>query len=341
MYEILRKQNKNQTSSIRNSQDAINARLPTRNTDDDMEIVVVSDTVRQRRSRTPLAPTTVTPTDSSAIQLVEKDTLVNIMPDLLPKTFHLVESSSLFSQINDPNTHFMQKDHSILMESPNIDESIFDQEFSIVEIRETNISTPKKAINTFNSSSEKMGDELNTFSILESVNYLEPSRVETVHILDATSEPSDTDTCCSTPNLDERPPSKILPDNDGDESDEYETGEPAPQLGSMMVSKAQISFNEQQQSRKIHNDRDVLKDSEQTEVNANKAPAKPQRKKFSPTLKEILNATDRNSFYNSDEETGFDDPLIFSDDDDDEDSSIVSPNDCDVQRRDTVLMKNP
>lgn len=295
------------------SQGEISSRLnvPNNNYDDDMEIVVVSDTVRQRRSRTPSQNENVT-TDSKAKSI--------IMPDLLPKTFHLAETSALFSQINEPTSLLTSKD-----------ETDGEAKFSVVEIRETNLTTPKKVVSTFNIQNQNIGQSLNTCSILESVSYLAPSCVETVHIIDVTSDPSDTDTCCSTPNFDERPEIRVSSDDDDDddgESEEYETGEPGPELSpTLKVFTRQISLKEDKNP--MQKERDLLKDSEQSKV-----PPKPKRKKLTPTLKEIL-TSDRDSFYGADKEL-YDEPLIFSDDDENHRSRGQS---TDIFNRDTVLIK--
>lgn len=293
------------------SQGEISSRLtvPNNNYDDDTEIVVVSDTVRQRRSRTPSQNENVT-TDSKAKSI--------IMPDLLPRTFHLAETSALFSQINEPKSLLTSKD-----------EADGEAKFSVVEIRETNLTTPKKVVSTFNIQNQNIGQSLNTCSILESVSYLAPSCVETVHIIDVTSDPSDTDTCCSTPNLDERPEIRVSSDDDDDgESEEYETGEPGPELSpTIKVFTTQISLEEDK--KPMQKERDLLKDSEQSKV-----PPKPKRKKLTPTLQEIL-TSDRDSFYGADKEL-YDEPLIFSDDDENQRSRGQS---TDFFNRDTVLIK--
>lgn len=298
------------------SQEEIASRLivPSNNNDDDTEIIVVSDTVRQRRSRTP--------SQNEHIATDSKSKTV-ILPDVLPKTFHLAESSALFSQINEPQKLLTSTDAAE-------DES----QFSVVEIRETNLTSPKKVVSTYNV------ENMSTCSILESVSYLQPSCVETVHIIDVTSEPSDTDTCCSTPNLDERPEIHVSSDDDDDdddgESDEYETGELGPELSpTMKVFTRQISKKENK--KPLQKERDVLRNSEQNDKQ-NKIPPKPQRKRLTPTLKEILSATsDRDSFYGADKER-FDEPLIFSDDDD---NHRLRGQSADSFNRDTVLMKNP
>lgn len=286
--------------------------------DDDMEIVVVSDTVRQRRSRTPSS------TSVSQNENVIKDKKPNVMPDLLPKTFHLAESSALFSQLDKSPNLLVRND------CDEIDEA----KFSVVEIRETNISPPKRVVNTYKRG-ENVEQVLNTCTILESVSYLEPSRVETVHIIDATSEASDTETTCSEPNLDDRNDDKMSSDDDDDESDEYETGEQGSSfIKPIKVANKRISFKET--SGNLHDDRDLRNDFEQVEMKC-KVPPKPQRKKLTPTLKEILSATsDRDSFYSVDKEV-FDEPLTFSDDDDYNQSDGLT----DKFNRHTVHIKNP
>lgn len=316
-----------------------------------MEIVIVSDTVRQRRSRTPLSSTSTTPISSASStdgsQVPPNDTTAslsselilsesngspsNVMPDLLPKTFHLAESSSLFSQINSSTGI------PLLPTEPLSNDLYREQLFSVVEIRESNLTSPKKPINTYKGNDRsqtidgingnqmihmpKVGEIINTINILESADYFEPECVETVHIIDATSETSDTDTGCSTPNLDERPTSKASID-DENMSDEYETGE-LPQIDFLKIEKTRISFDEHKQQ--MIKDRDLLRDSENMDTKCGIV-EKPQRKKFTPTLKEILSATERDSFYNSDKECNAndDEPLIFSDDEDGPKTSIQS-----------------
>lgn len=285
------------------SQEAIKSRLEVSSYNisdkDDMEIVIVSDTVRQRRSRTPSSSSTTLPNDSPNTK--ESKANAVSMPDVLPQTFHLAEKSTLFSQANNMH-HFLARKQSI---------EGCEQKVSVVEVREASLSTPKRVINTYQMNdrfeNQNVGQVLNMCSILESVSYLKPSCVETVHIIDATSEPSDTETRCSTPNFDDR---KLSSSDDG-ESDEYETGEPASHSnnGTMQILKRQISFDENRQS--LLKDRDFLKDSEQNDV-----PPKLHRKRLTPTLKDILSMTmDRDSFYSDDKEAD-DEPLIFSDDDD-------------------------
>lgn len=280
-----------------------------------MEIVIVSDTVRQRRSRTPSSSVQTSQSDSET-----KDVKSNVMPDLLPKTFHLAESSVLFSQVDNLQNVLARKDSNDSNES----------KFAIVEIRETNLIAPKRATYKMHESlqSQNVGQILNTCSILESVNYLEPSCVETVNIIDATSEPSDTETPCSTPNLDDRSDCKLSSedDDDDDESDEcdYETDTMKIINKRMSVKKRDV----------LENNRDLPKQSEEID---SIVPKKPQRKKLTPTLKEILSASsDRDSFYGADKEV-FDEPLTFSDDDD---NNHLDGQSTEKFNRDTVKNKS-
>lgn len=323
-----------------NLQDTLSSRLRIHEVDDDdMEIVVVSDTVRHRRSRTPQSsskPTTPIPAGANETAVDAAATIVSNMPDLLPKTFHLAESSSLFSQINEDSS---SSTPWTTTEAPSAlgNDANREQAVSVVEIRESNLSSPKKAINTYRDGipmavdddddaaatellpRPKVGEIINTINVLlESADYFEPECVE-VHIIDATSETSDTDTGCSTPNMDA-----------GDESDEYETGElpsppPSPPLPAdhLTVERTRISFREHKQA--LSKDRDLLRDSEhigderrngQSTASASSSSSSSSRKKFTPTLKEILSLTERDSFYDSDIKRHDDEPLVFSDDDD-------------------------
>lgn len=277
-----------------------------------MEIVVVSDTVRQRRSRT---PSSSAPTSQSDNEIKDAKTKSRVLPDLLPETFHLAESSALFSQVNNSEFLLGRKDSNDSSES----------KVSIVEIREANLMSPKRATYKTHESfqSQNVGQVLNTCSILESVNYLEPSCVETVHIIDATSEPSDSETPCSTP--DERPDTKVSSDDEESDEGDYDTD-------TMKKVSKRISTKSRYELEK---DCDLPKSSEKYH-SQRKLPAKPQRKKLTPTLKEILSATsDRDSFYGADKEV-FDEPLIFSDDDDNN-HLIGQPNE--KFNRDTVLIQ--
>lgn len=126
--------------------------------DDDTEIVIVSDTVRQRRSRTP-----ITPTDSN------RESNLVMMPDLLPKKN---EDESVPISIVSNQSKIQYRDKS-------------GQKQQLVEVKERDLVP------------NNVGKVVNTVSILESCSKLEPQHVEMVNIIDATSD-SDTATSTPT-----------------------------------------------------------------------------------------------------------------------------------------------
>lgn len=337
-------------------------------TEQNTEIVIVSDTVRQRRARTPLSSEitekTAAATESPVVVMplapkitpdntVEDEptmtTISNVMPDLLPQTFRLAESSALFSQIRDgkgsaePSEHQYQYDNALPPPHENT--------VSVVEIRESN-TTPMMSVQNINVADTasgdidhlalvpKLGAIVNTISILESVDTFEPEFVETVNIVDASS---DTDTCpspapppsvcdelaartrfrnsfdeleeelekeletleCFHYNVEERQPY--------DEDDDEDAVEERPTSGRLIVERQRISFDEKHP--RLCKDGDMLHDDdvkcEQIEAKKTHRPSR----RIIPTLREILNNEERDSFYNSDKENN-DEPLTFSDDED-------------------------
>lgn len=286
------------------------------------EIVILSNTVRQRRARTPSStndngnqsteffvnPTTTSSNNIHTVQQAQQ----NVLPDLLPKTFHLAESSSLFSQISsndrtDNDEIYLDQQSNDINQNQRTDNQ--EQVFSVVEIRESNL-TPKMSVQNFNVTEptssnssklvQKIGEIVNTISILESVDTFEPEYVETVNIVDA-SETSDTDTCsCSTPGLDE----KRIRTSIDDLEDELERERCSVDPSVLIVEKQRTSFDEQRQPLP-GKDRDLLKDEERLIL---KMP-------IAPYIKDILCSPERDSFYNSDKENN-DEPLVFSEDED-------------------------
>lgn len=262
--------------------------------DDGTEIVVVSDTVRQRRARTP----------SSGIELAERlserfsngDSSQG-MPDVLPKTFRLAEASSLFTEdAMDPSKLINSQESRVEME----DNASSSHKFSIVEIKEGNLSS-KMSVLRDNSTDANVGQIVDTINILERCDNFEPEYVETVHIVDASS---DTDTG-STPILNRKSSNKMDEDDSMDELEvelekelelfsNYIVDEDVDKV--LLVEKQRISFDGKQNMEK---DRDFLKDSEQI--------------KLRPSLKELL-MEERNSFYSPDKEN--DEALVFSEDED-------------------------
>lgn len=258
-----------------------------------MEIVVVSDTVRQRRSRTPISAIS---NDSNRESNV-------VMPDLLPKTLQ----SSEFPSFSDVSAEEMQ--------SREVDAG----ECSMVEIKERELSS-KIVIKNIEFEDAKV----DTINVFESCSRFEPEQVETVNIVDV----SDTDTASSTPLL-TRKSIKSLNSTNGS-TDELETelkreletfsnfetvGEPTEDF---CVKKQRISFEEHKTLK--GKDRDVLLDSEIAEEKAIRL------MKLRPTLKELW-MEERNSFYDNDDN---DEPLEFSDDEEIPRYSIEMDSDSDA-----------
>lgn len=235
---------------------------------------------------------------SSDVKVIESEPACvqsnNVLPDLLPTTFHLAESSSLFSRISEGENVIaspIHNDYPLSMQ----------QAFSVVEIRESNLSMPKKAasINRIKSNENdplltpaNLGEVINTISVLESADYFEPECVETVNILDITSETSDTETS-STPIMDDHVARITTSQEDIDETVELLVDD-SPVLrrrtpDTIRIEKARTSFDEEK--RKLSQDRDLLHDSEVPKKNEG-AESKSIRKKITPSLKEILSGMD-------------------------------------------------
>lgn len=257
-----------------------------------MEIVIVSDTVRQRRSRTPISAISSDGNRESNV----------VMPDLLLKTLQL--SDIPFSDVSAGE-----------MQSREVDAG----DYSVVEIKERELSS-KILIDNIEFENAKV----DTISIFESCSRFEPEQVETVHIIDV----SDTDTASSTPLLN-RKSLKSLGSTCGS-TDELETElkreletvsnfETVEEPGEdFSVTKQRISFDEHKHLD--GKDRDVLRDSEIAEEEAIRM------MKLRPTLKELL-MEERNSFYDNDDN---DEPLEFSDDEEIPRYSIEMDSDSDA-----------
>lgn len=264
--------------------------------------------MRQRRARTPSSNENC---DKIITETMTTENRSNVLPDLLPTTFRLAESSSLFSQISvEENSVSVPID-----ENRNEDEMemSLDQDVSVVEIREGNL-TPKMQVRIAGQEMENMAkieDVTNTISIIETVETFEPEFVETVNIIYASDASS-----CSTPILGDREDfnereNKSIDTSFDDLEEELERENlESFSSGTIIVEKQRLSLDEARTSLLLK-ERDLLKDSE----NEKKIePAKPRRQ-IAPTLKDILSYPERDSFYGSDKEN-FDDPLVFSDDED-------------------------
>lgn len=250
--------------------------------------------MRQRRARTPSS----TSNDGQSS---------SVLPDLLPTTFRLAETSSLFSSIKDK-----QNDDELLRRNNNEDVKNT-HEFSVVEIREKSLSS-KQMVDIRDSVKTVQGQIVDTINIVETVDHFEPEFVETVNIIDASEDTSDDD----EKNHDEMDSDEFEYELEKElekftnlDSDEVQMRLDDEQL--IRIEKQRTSFDGEHKS--FEKEHDILGDEEKV-----LAPivSKKQPLKIRPTLRDILMADEkgiRDSFYNSDKEN-FDEPLIFSDDED-------------------------
>lgn len=237
---------------------------------EEFETVFLTDTVRQRRSRTPISAS------------ISSDVVV--MPDLLP--------------------------HNPVFSDASVDETQSRGECSMVEVKERETSLKMSIFES---------PKVDTINIFESCSRFEPEQVETVHIIDASS---DTDTAASTPQL-ERKPMKAIGSMDELKTELKRELEEISNFESpkedFCVKKQRISFEEH---KSLGKDRDVLLDSEIAEDKAIK------KMKLRPSLKELL-MEERNSFYD-DSKMESEEPLEFSDDEDIPRYSVEMDSDSDV-----------
>lgn len=232
-----------------------------------MEIVVVSDTVRQRRSRTPISPNSFEGFGANGDMSSPP-----MMPDLLP--------------------HVPTDNH------------ISDESSKKIHLRDENENIESGSVKT------------DTIDVFESVKRFMPEQVETVHIVDASS-----DSDASTPHL-PRKQVKLLGSIDELQSEldqelesvaEFDSRQP-----SLIVKKEKISFG---RHAALHDDdRDLLADdSEPTSV---------KNLKIRRTLKEIWMEERVNSFYSPENDN--DEPVVFSDDEEIPRYSVEMDSDSDV-----------
>lgn len=154
-------------------------------TNNDVEIVILTDTVRQRRSRTPLNadPTQTPEVIDVSPQNHTGSTRMNgstTLPDILPETFRLAETSTLFSHASDPVYHVLEARTKFT------DDPSTEIQPHRVEVRESDLSTTKHV--SMMPSGQFMSANVNTISILESVDTFEPEFVEMVNIIDASED---------------------------------------------------------------------------------------------------------------------------------------------------------
>lgn len=302
---------------------------------DDTEIVVVSDTVRQRRARTPQSGESANSSHSESPTKPAETSVVTagepVMPDVLPpQTFRLAESSTLFSQISLNPAKVSKapppKPAKTKRKAPSTPTQV-------VEIKVKNIQNDKMSVQNI-ALEPLQGEIVDTVNILESVEPFVPEYVETVQIVDLSedsdsslrvdSEGKEVRRSKSKHSLNDSPLAKVS-DEDEDEEQEEDLLRPGANNTStpfLRVEKHRISFDEKR--KRIANERDILRDSEEDDP---KTPDTPQKTQVSKPkrwrqLQPELEALDpespgRDSFYSPDKESGFDvEPLVFSDDED-------------------------
>ncbi|XP_026850422.1 dystrophin, isoforms A/C/F/G/H isoform X3 [Drosophila persimilis] len=327
--------------------------------DDDTEIVVVSDTVRQRRARTPQAgesPSTKSPTESptKSVETPSEASGEQVLPDVLPpQTFRLAESSTLFSQISLNPANVSQsspppKPNKTKRKAPAIPAQM-------VEIRVKNIQNDKMSVQSIHHGSGSgamephQGEIVSTVNILESVEPFVPEYVETVQIVDLSEDSDSSSLTKSKHSLCESP----LPTVVDDEETLLRPGDGNTSTPFLRVEKHRISFDEKR--KRIANERDILRDSEEDEdgpktPDAPRAPqvSKPKRwRHLQPGTPDTEpESPGRDSFYSPDKESGFDiEPLVFSDDEEIPRFSLeMTPtidSDSDTSRIETPSAKKP
>lgn len=316
--------------------------------DADVEIVVVSDTVRQRRARTPSANDSSSSSSNLSQTTLEvkqqkptpeESQQSQVLPDLLlpPQTFRLAESSSLFSQISKHPRPRIESQTTATeavtaaAENAAAAAAATNNEAQVVEVIERNIRNDKMSVQNIEFEPH-VGEIVHTVNILESVEPFVPEFVETVQIVDL-SEDSDS----SSVRIDEIKRSRSkrslcdspkVTASTEDLEVELRTAPLNTSTPILRVEKQRISFEEKR--KRIENERDILRDSEEEDDDVQEregvaqkdqevmGPPRTKRWRHLPMhlpgeavqLPEV-----RDSFYTEDKEANFDvEPLVFSDD---------------------------
>ncbi|XP_011184957.1 dystrophin, isoforms A/C/F/G/H isoform X5 [Zeugodacus cucurbitae] len=257
------------------------------NVDSDVEIVVLSNTVRQRRARTPGVNDSQNAGDSptkfersqplqTTVELppakevaTEQAMVTQVLPDVLPpQTFRLAESSTLFSHISTATP--IETSDIPPAKPPKRKSRKGEQHAKVVEIRERNLPHDKMSVQNIEFEPQ-VGEIVETVNILESVESFVPEYVETVQIVDL-SEDSDSSmrfdadgkeiqrskskrSLCESPKP-QPPLSPLLDDVELRGAVPLNTSTPF-----LRVEKQRISFDEKR--KRIEKERDILRDSEE------------------------------------------------------------------------------
>ncbi|KAM7360342.1 dystrophin isoform 3-T3 [Cochliomyia hominivorax] len=310
---------------------------------DDTEIVVVSDTVRQRRARTP----------SSNSNSPTKEVVNNS---------NLAPANTVKPQISK-NPQKMEMESDVPPPKPSKRKSA-ETSAQMVEIKVKNINSDKMSVHMSGNLEPQQGEIVDTVNILESVEPFVPEYVETVQIVDL-SEDSD-----SSMRLDKETgkevkrskskrslcesPKTVKEENDLDKDFEVELRPTLAQTSTpiLRVEKQRISFDEKR--KRVEKERDILRDSEEEgEAQTSgifKQPKAKRWRQLQMAMEELDNSMAereaRDSFYNPDKDLSFEvEPLVFSDDEDIPRFSMemTQPldSDSDTSRIETPTAKKP
>lgn len=194
---------------------------------------------------------------------------------LLPATFRLAEKSVLFSRVS--NNEPISETKTISTKPSDIERN----KCSVVEIKEKNISTKMSVQNvkicSWDEPMQLVGQLVDNINVLEMCQTFEPEYVETVNIIDASS---DTDTSCPSPKLESHNKNK-----DASFKEAF-----------VKASNAKRKPNSQNDCGVVMGSKRIV-DSAKICRNFN------------------ISVEERDSFYNSDNEN-YDEPLMFSEDED-------------------------
>ncbi|XP_065091339.1 dystrophin, isoforms A/C/F/G/H-like [Ochlerotatus camptorhynchus] len=295
--------------------------------EDHAEFVVLSDTVRHRRAKTLNLSPTNKESKAKEISVRNLEQQSNILPDILPATFRLVETSALFSCISSAEPLQQAKSETRTV-------SHHYSECSVVEVKEKNMSAKMsvRSINMPSSDVTMHGQVVDTINILESCKFVEPEYVETVHIIDASS---DTDTSCPSPKPDKKQMNVSKP------LTRITTSTPK---SSKPINTVQIGGEQSQSPKQLRISKklilpqkssiDVLRDFDKICLNVEEA------SKNHPGLRDLV-FDERDSFYSSDKEN-YDELLVFSEDEDIPRYSIemATDSDSDTSRIETPHASN-
>ncbi|XP_065355047.1 dystrophin, isoforms A/C/F/G/H isoform X3 [Calliphora vicina] len=317
------------------------SRANTKPEDEDTEIVIVSDTVRQRRARTP--------SSNSNSPTKEVNDSANSSATAGPQK----------PQISK-NPHELETD--IPPPKPSKRKSA-EAPAQMVEIKVKNIHSDKMSVHMSGDLEPQQGEIVDTVNILESVEPFEPEYVETVQILDL-SEDSDSSLRVDAQGKEVKrskskrslcdSPKTVPEENAWDKDLEVELRPSIHQTSTpiLRVEKQRISFDEKR--KRVEKERDILRDSEEEGDTPPAASFKPPKAKRWRQLQMAMEELDnsmaeheaRDSFYNPDKDLSFEvEPLVFSDDEDIPRFSMemTQPldSDSDTSRIETPTTKKP